>query len=82
MSGPGDVASPSDLHPIFHGSFDWHSCVHGWWQLLRLVRLHPAMAGADVFRKRADAMLTPGNVGGEVRYLDRVGSAGFERPYG
>ena len=29
------------LHPIFYGSFDWHSCVHGWWTLLTLRRLFP-----------------------------------------
>jgi hypothetical protein len=29
MAGPEDVAFPSALHPIFYGSFDWHSCVHG-----------------------------------------------------
>jgi hypothetical protein len=29
-----DVLAPRVLHPIFFGSFDWHSCVHGWWTLL------------------------------------------------
>ena len=38
--------SPRDLHPIFFGSFDWHSCVHGWWTLLTLRRLFPDMAEA------------------------------------
>ncbi|MBN8499935.1 MAG: DUF2891 family protein, partial [Sphingomonadales bacterium] len=40
MDGPHDVLAPAVLHPIFHGSFDWHSCVHGWWQVLRLARLY------------------------------------------
>ncbi len=39
MNGPEDVRSPSALHPIFYGSFDWHSCVHGYWMLLRVRRL-------------------------------------------
>ena len=26
--GPQDARTPADHHPIFHGSFDWHSCVH------------------------------------------------------
>jgi hypothetical protein len=35
MDGPEDVLGPRALHPIFFGSFDWHSCVHGYWTLLR-----------------------------------------------
>ena len=29
MAGAKDVQGPRALHPIFFGSFDWHSCVHG-----------------------------------------------------
>ncbi len=29
LAGPADVLGPRALHPIFFGSFDWHSCVHG-----------------------------------------------------
>ncbi len=32
------------FHPIFYGSFDWHSCVHGWWTLLTLRRLFPGQS--------------------------------------
>jgi hypothetical protein len=82
LTGPDDVLGPAALHPIFHGSFDWHSCVHGWWQLLTLARLHPDLPEAAAIRARADAMLTVEKVAGEVAYLDRPGTAGFERPYG
>lgn len=82
MAGPEDVRSPADLHPIFYGSFDWHSCVHGWWQLLTIARLYPALPEADLIRARADAMLVPSKVAGELAYLARPGAAGFERPYG
>ncbi len=82
LGGPEDLATPSALHPIFHGSLDWHSCVHGWWQLLRLARLFPAMPEAVTIRARADAMLVPDKVVGERAFLDRPGTAGFERPYG
>src|SRR5258705_14006512 len=40
MGGPQDALGPRALHPIFYGSFDWHSCVHGYWLLARLARLH------------------------------------------
>lgn len=82
MAGPHDARPPRNHHPIFHGSFDWHSCVHGWWQVMRLKRLFPAMAQADAIRARADAMLVPDKVAGELAYLDRSLSSGFERPYG
>ena len=82
LNGPEDARTPSDLHPIFYGSFDWHSCVHGWWQLLRLIRLYPDLEAAPAIRARADAMFVPDKVAGELAYLERPGAAGFERPYG
>jgi hypothetical protein len=82
LTGPEDIATPSTLHPIFHGSFDWHSCVHGWWLLLTIARLFPDIPEAAEVRARADDMLTAVKVAGEVAYLDRPGTAGFGRPYG
>lgn len=43
LSDDADLAPPRQLHPIFHGSFDWHSCVHGHWLLATLLRLFPAL---------------------------------------
>lgn len=82
MDGPGDVQSPSALHPIFYGSFDWHSCVHGWWQVLRLARLYPDLAEAGAVRALASEMLTSENFAAECAYLARPSARGFERPYG
>lgn len=82
MDGPEDVAGPRALHPIFFGSFDWHSCVHGWWLMLRVRRLFPDLHGAADIEALADRMLTAENAAGELDYLDRAYSGGFERPYG
>ncbi|MBA3897069.1 MAG: DUF2891 domain-containing protein [Sphingomonadaceae bacterium] len=82
LTGPEDARTPAELHPIFHGSFDWHSCVHGWWQLMRLARLYPGIPEAAEIAARAGAMLTPGKVAGELAYLARPMARGFERPYG
>ncbi|MCW3837897.1 DUF2891 domain-containing protein [Sphingomonas canadensis] len=82
MTGPQDVRAPADLHPIFHGSFDWHSCVHGWWQVMRLMRRFPDLPEAAAIREKADRLLVPEKVAGELAYLARPASAGFERPYG
>ena len=53
MTGAADAKSPRALHPIFYGSFDWHSCVHGYWLLARLLRRFPALPEAPDIR-RAD----------------------------
>jgi hypothetical protein len=82
VAGPGDMAAPLDQHPIFHGSFDWHSCVHGHWLLARVLRLHPAIARAEAIHAHFDAVFTSEKVAGELDYLARPHSAGFERPYG
>ena len=82
MSGPEDVAGPAELHPIFHGSFDWHSCVHGYWLLMRVRRLFLELPVAARIDALFNEMLTEERVAGELSYLDRAYSGGFERPYG
>lgn len=82
MASDADVRSPRDLHPMFFGSFDWHSCVHGWWLLMRLLHRFPNHARADETRALAAATFTPQNVAVERAYLARPESRGFERPYG
>lgn len=82
MAGPEDVLPPSVLHPIFHGSYDWHSCVHGYWLLLRLRRAYPDLPEVPAIEALANEMLVPDRVAGELAYLSRPTSAGFERPYG
>ncbi|WP_120716473.1 DUF2891 domain-containing protein [Tsuneonella amylolytica] len=82
IQGPADVVEPAVLHPVFHGSFDWHSCVHGYWQVLRLARLHPDMPEAADIRVLADAMLVPDKIAGEIARFDRPDGRGASRPYG
>jgi hypothetical protein len=82
MAGGADVRAPRALHPVFYGSFDWHSCVHGYWMLSRLARAFPEIAEAARIGETIDANLTPANVAAEIAYLARPESKGFERPYG
>jgi hypothetical protein len=77
-----DLRAPSELHPLFYGSFDWHSCVHGYWLLATLLRRHPDIAEAETIRALLERQLTPENVAAEVEYLAQPMRAGFERPYG
>lgn len=82
LAGPEDARGPRDLHPIFFGSFDWHSCVHGYWMLARLLRQFPDMAPAAEIRRLFDAQFTDAKVEAECAYLRRPTARGFERPYG
>ena len=82
LLGDADSLPPRILHPIFYGSFDWHSCVHGWWTLLTLRRLFPENREAAAITELANQTFTSAKVATEVAYLDRPLSAGFERPYG
>jgi hypothetical protein len=82
MNGTDDVRSPHDLHPIFFGSFDWHSCVHGYWLLATVLRKHQEIPEASDIRALFDRKLTEANVAVEVAYLEQPNRAGFERPYG
>jgi hypothetical protein len=82
LTADEDAQTPRALHPIFFGSFDWHSCVHGYWLLARLYRLYPQGEAAAQIAAQLDLAFTPENGAAEAAYLKRPMSAGFERPYG
>jgi hypothetical protein len=82
LTGPDDVKSPRQQHPIFFGSFDWHSCVHGYWTLATVLRLHPEIPEAAQIRALFDESFTAASVAAETAYVLRPASRGFERPYG
>jgi hypothetical protein len=82
LNGDADRARPADLHPVFWGSFDWHSCVHSHWMLARLLRSFPEAEFAPAIVAHFDARLTRPNVAGEVAYLDAPNRSAFVRTYG
>ena len=82
LAGAGDARTPSALHPIFHGSFDWHSCVHGYWLLARLLLRFSTAPFAAEIAGLFDSRLTPEKVAGELHFLAAPTARGFERPYG
>ena len=82
LNGPADAQGPRALHPIFYGSFDWHSCAHGYWLLARVLGRFPEGAAAEDVRALFDRQFTEEKVAVELAYLQRPLSAGFERPYG
>lgn len=82
LAGPADIVGPRAAHPIFFGSYDWHSCVHGYWLLARLTRRYPDFAPAREIAALFAERITDANVAGEIAYLQRPTARGFERPYG
>jgi hypothetical protein len=82
LTGDRDLAGPRALHPIFYGSFDWHSAVHSHWLLARVLRRFPEGASAPALRAWLDQAFTEASVAGELSFLARPSAAGFERPYG
>ncbi len=82
LTGPADARTPRDLHPIFYGSYDWHSCVHSYWMLAYLLRRFPDFAPAAEIRPLFDTSITAAAVAGECAYLAAPTARGFERPYG
>ncbi len=82
LNSADDVRSPRELHPIFFGSMDWHSCVHGYWLLATVLRLYPEIPESAAIRELFDAQLTPAKVHAELEYLGEPLRTIFERPYG
>ncbi|HMI95437.1 MAG TPA: DUF2891 domain-containing protein, partial [Micropepsaceae bacterium] len=82
LTGPADLKGPRALHPIFFGSFDWHSCVHSYWLLATLYRLYPDLPERNAIRALLSASFTKEKIAGERAYLKRASAGGFERPYG
>jgi hypothetical protein len=82
LAGPADARTPSELHPIFHGSYDWHSCVHSYWMLAHLARRFPQNAETPLIHQLFDQQFVAHKVEAEWRYFAAPTARGFKRPYG
>ena len=82
IASDADVRRPSELHPVFYGSYDWHSAVHMHWTLVTLLARFPGLPEATAIAARLDTHFTETRIAGELAYLERPGAATFERPYG
>jgi hypothetical protein len=82
LAGAADLRSPRALHPVFYGSYDWHSCVHMHWLLARLRRAYPALPQRAAIGALFDAHFASDAIAGECAYLTRPDTQSFERTYG
>lgn len=67
---------PDTGHPVFHGSWDWHSAVHGHWALLRLAH---EVGDRQVLDELGERLCSSG-MAQELEYLSA--NPNFELPYG
>jgi hypothetical protein len=81
-TGPESYRLHRDAHPVFFGSFDWHSCVEMYWVAIRLMRLFPGLSHESRARSVIDSLMTPHKVACEAGFFDIPLHRGFERPYG
>lgn len=77
-----DLLPPRYLHPVFHGCFDWHSAVHGYWSMVTLLKRFPAMDKADEVREILQTTITAENIQAEVNYFAGEHNKSYERTYG
>src|SRR5579864_2287122 len=82
LNSDADVKPPRELTPAFYGCYDWHSCVHAHWLLVRLIHMFPQAPFTPEARRAVAQSLTPANIAQEVKYLNDAGRNSFERPYG
>lgn len=82
LNDDADAQTPKTLYPAFYGCFDWHSAVHGHWQLARYMRLYPDTEQAEAAKAALQLSITAENIRIETDYFKAEGRSGFERPYG
>lgn len=73
---------PGLTHPAFHGSFDWHSCVHMHWLLVCLLRRFPDGRWRDEAIDALQSRLASEKIDIEYAFFLSPGNEVFERPYG
>lgn len=78
--GVDDPSRPSELHPAFYGSYDWHSSVHMHWLLVRTLRHDLSDGLRDQVIEALNRHLSRANLEAEAAYLKSNPS--FEQPYG
>ncbi len=69
-------------HPVFAGSYDWHSCVHQTWLIVRLLRLRPDLPDAASAVAVLDRLVTVDGCETEAEYFRGPDGGHWERPYG
>jgi len=78
--GPAQPPPPAEAHPLFHGSYDWHSSAHMQASLAHLARRFPTLPQCAAIEAFFGARHRAEGVERERVHLETHPT--FERPYG
>lgn len=82
LGSDADLKSPKALRPVFYGCFDWHSSVHGYWSIVRLLKQYPDLDTDGEIRQLLKAHITEENLAVELAFFQDKNNLSFERTYG
>lgn len=82
LGSTDDLKSPKELRPVFYGCFDWHSAVHGYWSIIKLLKEYPQLDSLGEVRAILDRNITPENISVESAFFEDYNNRNFERTYG
>lgn len=82
ITEPGPYRTHRERHPVFFGSYDWHSCVEMYWVMVRIMKLVPGLPNEGAARAGIEALLTHENMETELATFNDPANGGMERPYG
>ena len=77
-----DLVPQRTRHPVFAGSYDWHSCVHQTWLIVRLLRRRPDLPDATAAATVLHRLVTVDGCQTEAEYFRGPQGGHWERPYG
>ena len=77
-----DLKTPKQIRPIFYGCFDWHSSVHGYWSIVKLMKDFPELDQNNQVRNELNQLITPENIAVEMAFFNDKNNKNFERTYG
>lgn len=82
LGSTDELKNPKELRPVFYGCFDWHSAVHGYWSIVKLLKDYPQLDNSGEVRTILDRNITPENVFVESAFFQDYNNRNFERTYG
>ncbi|MEO9534272.1 MAG: DUF2891 domain-containing protein [Crocinitomicaceae bacterium] len=82
LTDSSHIDTPSSLHPIFYGCFDWHSSVHGHWLMAKTLNSFPDSPKSKEIIVLFDQQFTVPNVQKELLYFQPKLNRSYERTYG
>lgn len=82
IGSDSDLKPPRVLRPIFYGCYDWHSSVHGYWSIVKLMKSFNDLDQQGEVRATLNMLITDKNAAIEKSFFEDKNNLSFERTYG